>query len=102
MNFPEGRTDDTFKARESLCAIKVHSVMQTNNQKAVQSVGKEQSEACKATEGAGSQSHDLNCRCFPAEGRAGNGAGGNGGAELGRRQAYASGGTCLYIMCVYV
>lgn len=36
--FPRGRSDDTFKARESVCAVKMHSVMQTNDQKGVQGV----------------------------------------------------------------
>lgn len=35
---PKGRSDDTFKARESVCAVKMHSVMQTNDQKGVQGV----------------------------------------------------------------
>lgn len=102
VKFPEGRTDDTFKAGESLCAVKMHSVMQTNDQKAVQSVGSQRTVwSFKAAEGAGRQGQDLNCRCFPAEGRAGCGVGGNEGAEPGRRQAYASGGTRLCILCAY-
>lgn len=44
MKFPEGRTDDTFKARKSLCAVKMHCVMQTNDQKAVQRVAIQRTE----------------------------------------------------------
>lgn len=44
VRVPGGRTDDTFKASESLCAVKMHSVMQTNDQKAEQSVAIQRTE----------------------------------------------------------
>lgn len=35
VKFPQRPADDTFRAREAVCAAKMHSMMQTNHQTAV-------------------------------------------------------------------